>query len=95
MNKIEIPNLNSIDLYYECPVSQYTGLHELLCHKCKNNGFVIACDYCPLVFHPHCLTPLMTQRPKEYWICPVCKSNLDNGDLQAIYNRRDLFVCKC
>lgn len=57
-------------------LSPYSGNHEITCHVCNERGVLLCCDFCPYVFHPSCLHPPMTQRPKDYWVCPVCLQDI-------------------
>ena len=75
-------------------LSLYTGYHEMSCHRCKEYGMVIACDYCPLVYHPTCLFPELKKQPVDYWVCPVCLRNIQDGELSLIEKRRNNFSSK-
>lgn len=33
-------------------------------------GALLACDYCPLLFHLDCLDPPLTTAPTHRWMCP-------------------------
>lgn len=65
----------------------YSGSHEVNCHVCQGRGVLLCCDSCPYVFHPACLHPIITQRPSEYWHCPVCTQDYINGDVSSVYLR--------
>lgn len=43
------------------------------CFKCRKSckkAPLIACDYCPLLFHQDCLDPPLTAPPTGMWMCP-------------------------
>ncbi|XP_059478978.1 PHD finger protein 12 [Neocloeon triangulifer] len=45
-----------------------------LCHECHKScrlAPLLACDYCPLLFHLDCLTPPLTTVPSGRWMCPA------------------------
>ena len=70
-----------------CGLRLYDGYHELTCHSCKGYGIVIACDYCPLVYHPSCLYPKLKQQPVDYWACPICLQSMRQGKIREIFRR--------
>nr|CAB3264829.1 ZF(PHD)-21 zinc finger protein [Phallusia mammillata] len=41
-----------------------------ICSKSCRVAALIHCDYCPLVFHPDCLDPPLTNPPSGRWMCP-------------------------
>ncbi|XP_065334595.1 PHD finger protein 12 [Cloeon dipterum] len=41
------------------------------CHKSCRVASLLACDYCPLLFHLDCLTPPLTTVPSGRWMCPA------------------------
>ncbi|KAF4514226.1 UNVERIFIED_CONTAM: hypothetical protein B566_EDAN019501, partial [Ephemera danica] len=45
-----------------------------LCHECRRScrrAPLLACDYCPLLFHQDCLDPPLTSLPSGRWMCPA------------------------
>ena len=54
----------------------FSGTHEICCHVCNGKGVLLCCDFCPYAYHPSCLHPPMTQRPNDYWVCPVCLQDI-------------------
>ncbi|PSN43758.1 hypothetical protein C0J52_06410 [Blattella germanica] len=40
------------------------------CRKSCRKAPLIACDYCPLLFHQDCLDPPLTSLPAGRWMCP-------------------------
>lgn len=40
------------------------------CRKSCKKAPLIACDYCPLLFHQDCLDPPLTAPPTGMWMCP-------------------------
>ncbi|KAG8227865.1 hypothetical protein J437_LFUL008658 [Ladona fulva] len=40
------------------------------CRKSCRKAPLIACDYCPLLFHQDCLDPPLTALPSGKWMCP-------------------------
>ncbi|KAJ4454688.1 putative Protein EXPORTIN 1A [Paratrimastix pyriformis] len=44
--------------------------HKNHCHYCHRTGQLLLCDYCPRVFHLHCLRPPLSRIPTEEWACP-------------------------
>jgi len=47
--------------------------HNDLCEECGTGGTLLCCDFCPRVFHLHCLDPPLSEVPDGIWSCPVCK----------------------
>ncbi|KAM7459004.1 hypothetical protein BLSTO_00223 [Blastocystis sp. subtype 1] len=62
---------------------KYHGNHNTLCKGCSGKGLLLCCDYCPLAYHPACLTPPLKEQPSDYWMCPQCAQELENR------------LCKC
>ncbi|XP_069683986.1 PHD finger protein 12 [Periplaneta americana] len=40
------------------------------CRKSCRKAPLVACDYCPLLFHQDCLDPPLTSLPSGRWMCP-------------------------
>ncbi|XP_068086806.1 PHD finger protein 12 [Anabrus simplex] len=40
------------------------------CRKSCRKAPLVACDYCPLLFHQDCLDPPLTSLPTGHWMCP-------------------------
>ena len=57
---------------------KYHGNHNTLCKGCSGKGLLLCCDYCPLAYHPACLTPPLKEQPSDYWMCPQCAQELEN-----------------
>ena len=43
--------------------------HESTCAGCEQPGEVLVCDFCPAVWHIHCLEPGLATVP-EVWLPP-------------------------
>lgn len=46
-----------------------------ICRICNEANFLLMCEQCPSSYHAFCLTPPLTELPKEFlksWICPRC-----------------------
>ncbi|XP_071448846.1 PHD finger protein 12 [Hetaerina americana] len=44
-----------------------------VCYECRKScrkAPLVACDYCPLLFHQDCLDPPLTALPTGKWMCP-------------------------
>ncbi|CAG0888135.1 unnamed protein product [Darwinula stevensoni] len=42
-----------------------------ICHRSCRKSPLVACDYCPLLFHMECLDPPLTTYPSGLWMCPA------------------------
>lgn len=49
------------------PLPAKTCFH---CQKSCKKAPLLACDYCPLLFHQDCLDPPLTTPPTSLWMCP-------------------------
>ena len=87
-----IPFENRSYLFDYCykDICFYEGDHYCKCYKCKQHGIVIACDFCPLVFHPYCLYPELKEQPQTF-VCPVCCDDFDSGNIDSIKRRCELY----
>ncbi|KAL9979827.1 hypothetical protein ACROYT_G017544 [Oculina patagonica] len=47
--------------------------HEDYCHTCGEDGDLICCDTCPLVFHKDCHQPPLRNVPRGAWSCWQCR----------------------
>eukprot|EP00743_Colponemidia_sp_Colp-15_P010934 GILK01012122.1.p2 GENE.GILK01012122.1~~GILK01012122.1.p2 ORF type:complete len:186 (-),score=23.82 GILK01012122.1:89-646(-) len=47
--------------------------HESDCRVCGDDGEVLCCDTCPLVYHTFCLNPPLVDVPEGAWSCPICQ----------------------
>ncbi|XP_068702379.1 tyrosine-protein kinase BAZ1B-like isoform X2 [Montipora foliosa] len=60
--------------------------HEDFCDMCGEDGDLICCDSCPLVFHTTCHLPPLRNIPRGAWSCWKCrqpKNKKQNKDLQG------------
>uniref|UniRef100_A0A7E4UQM5 PHD-type domain-containing protein n=1 Tax=Panagrellus redivivus TaxID=6233 RepID=A0A7E4UQM5_PANRE len=64
----DVPYMEHVPRKEEAPV-------ETPCFHCRFETSIerpgILCDYCPAVFHIHCLDPPMTTVLNEFWMCPL------------------------
>ncbi|XP_049793939.1 PHD finger protein 12 [Schistocerca nitens] len=51
------------------------------CRKSCRKAPLIACDYCPLLFHQDCLDPPLTSLPSGTWMCPNHPQNFIDSHL--------------
>lgn len=77
-----------------------------ICRKsASTNGPSLQCDYCPLIYHLDCLTPLMTSLPlsTEQWMCSnhfepafdrcfFKKKTLGRSNRVKIYNQSSIAI---
>ncbi|XP_054281325.1 uncharacterized protein LOC128998994 [Macrosteles quadrilineatus] len=58
---------------YELDTYGLVPLPAKVCYYCKKScakGILLACDYCPLLYHLDCLDPPLTFVPTGIWMCP-------------------------
>ena len=65
----------------------FQGSHKSVCNTCNKTGMLLCCDYCSLSFHPSCLQPPITERPIDFWMCPICCADYHTGNVSAIRTR--------
>ncbi len=82
---------NVINYYFFLNVA----VHVCIYRSCRVAPLV-ACDYCPLLFHMDCLDPPMTSMPSGRWMCPnhlehevVSAKLIDWGLISCIYSSVD------
>lgn len=51
-------------------VCSQLSVHTQMCSRSCRVGPMLACDYCPLLFHLDCLDPPLTTAPTHRWMCP-------------------------
>uniref|UniRef100_A0AC34Q5I0 PHD-type domain-containing protein n=2 Tax=Panagrolaimus sp. JU765 TaxID=591449 RepID=A0AC34Q5I0_9BILA len=65
---VDMPYMEHIPRKTECDL-------ESFCYNCKRHPTAelpaIQCDYCPSVWHLHCLERPMTTVLNEFWMCPL------------------------
>lgn len=94
MKKFENDEPNETTSIDDSLILIYEGDHELQCNACHGCGIVMACDYCPLVYHPQCATPKLMKQPEDYWACTQCLHDMATGNLNAIRERCNKFYRK-
>lgn len=60
-------------------VPLFYGTHRCICEVCSREGVLLCCDYCPLVYHPNCLSPPILSQPTGYWMCPQCENDMESS----------------
>ena len=72
-------------------LTRYYGKHKPMCAICSQKGLLLCCDYCPLAYHPECLSPPLKCQPPDFWACPRCeyhaKSNFTARSFQLAVER--------
>ena len=67
----------------EMNLPRYYGKHKPACAICCQKGMLLCCDYCPLAYHPECLSPPLKCQPSGYWACPQCQYHLNTLETQT------------
>ncbi|KAK8820054.1 hypothetical protein WA538_002152 [Blastocystis sp. DL] len=69
-------------------VPLFYGTHRCICEVCSREGVLLCCDYCPLVYHPKCLSPPILSQPTGYWMCPQCENDMESTKGKQLIRER-------
>ncbi|XP_022252592.1 uncharacterized protein LOC106468552, partial [Limulus polyphemus] len=62
--------------------SAITDTHEDMCAICRQQGELLMCDTCNLVFHLTCLKPPLLTVPVGTWSCPQCQPSQSDMNVE-------------